>query len=304
VRLLVAALVAQLVLGGAVIYGAVRGFPFLDGGGRGGPPAGPPGTAGPRVNRFLAGRAFAELRYQVSIGPRPAGSAVSRRLADHLRRLLPNGRFEPVPGGLRNVVGHLPGRRPAVVIGAHFDTKDIPGFVGANDSASGTASVIELARQLPKFRRPGGPELRFVLFDGEESPRGTADTAAAFLRAGLRGSKAYVRAHRGEVGWMILLDFVGERGLSLPREADSDAALWARLRAAAARVGVLHAFPARTRPQIYDDHTPFVRAGIPAIDLIDFDYPYFHTTGDTLDKVSAASLDIAGEAVLELVRGL
>lgn len=303
-RLLVAALVAQLALGGALIYVAVRGFPFLDGGDGGSPPARPSSAPGPRVNRFLAGRAFAELRYQVSLGPRPAGSAASRRLAEHLRRLLPNGRFEPVPGGLRNVVGRLPGRRPAVVIGAHYDTKDIPGFVGANDSASGTAAVIELSRQLPRFRRPGGPELRFVLFDGEESPRGTPESAEAFLRAGLRGSKVYVRAHRGEVGRMILLDFVGERGLSLPREAGSDAGLWARLRAAAARVGVLHAFPARTRPQIYDDHTPFVRAGIPAIDLIDFDFPHFHTTRDTLDKVSAASLDIAGESVLELVREL
>ena len=304
VRLLVAALVAQLALGGALIYAAVNGFPFLSGGRGASPPAGQSAPAAPRVNRFLAGRAFAELRYQVSLGPRPAGSAASRRLAEHLRRLLPNGRFEPVPGGLRNVVGHLPGRRPAVVIGAHYDTKDIPGFVGANDSASGTAAVIELARQLAKFRRPGGPELRFVLFDGEESPRGTPENAQAFYRAGLRGSKAYVRAHRREVGRMILLDFVGERGLSLPREAGSDAALWVRLRAAAARVGVLHAFPARTRPQIYDDHTPFVRAGIPAIDLIDFDFPHFHTTRDTLDKVSAASLDIAGESVLELVRGL
>jgi hypothetical protein len=304
VRLLVAALVAQLALGGALIYAAVRGFPFLDGGDRGSPAAGPSAAAGPRVNRFLAGRAFAELRYEVSLGPRPAGSAASGRLAEHLRRLLPNGRFEPVGGGLRNVVGHLPGRHPAVVIGAHYDTKDIPGFVGANDSASGTAAVVELARQLPKFRRPGGPELRFVLFDGEESPRGTPEGAEAFLRAGLRGSKAYVRAHRREVGRMILLDFVGERGLSLPREAGSDAALWARLRAAAARVGVLHGFPARTRPQIYDDHTPFARAGIPAIDLIDFDYPHFHTIRDTVDKVSAASLDVAGESVLEVVRGL
>ena len=302
-RLLVAALAVLIGLAGALAHAAGDGLPFVDGADRASSPARQAAPA-PRVNRFHAGRAFAELRYQVGLGPRPAGSAASRRLAEHLRRRLPNGRFEPVPGGLRNVVGHLPGRRPAVLIAAHYDTKDIPGFVGANDGASGTAVVLELARQLPKYRRPGGPELRFVLFDGEESPAGTPPGAEAFMRAGLRGSRAYLRAHRGEVGQMILLDFVGERGLTLPREAGSDAALWARLRAAAARVGVLHAFPPRTRPEIYDDHTPFARAGIPAIDLIDFDYPHFHTPRDTLDKVSAASLDIAGESVLELVRGL
>src|SRR5919202_1194 len=98
-----------------------------------------------RVNRFDAGRAYAEVRYEVSLGPRPAGSAASRRLAAHLRRLLPDGAYEPVAGGLRNVVGRLPGRRPAVLIVAHYDTNDAPpGFVGAEDGAGGTAAVVEI----------------------------------------------------------------------------------------------------------------------------------------------------------------
>ena len=141
-----------------------------------------------------------------------------------------------------------------------------------------------------------------MLFDGEESPPGTAD--ANFVDAGLRGSRAYARAHRHEIGRVIVLDLIGQRGLALPRERGSDPRLWARLRAAGRRVGVLGAFPPASRPAIYDDHTPFAAAGIPAVDLIDFDYPPFHTAADRLDRVSAASLDIVGETVLELVRGL
>jgi hypothetical protein len=301
-RRLVAALVATVALAGLVGVAAVRGLSGLDAR----RPAADPAAVGPpvpRVNRFDSGRAFALARYQVALGPRPAGSAASRRLAEHLRRALPRGRFETVPGGLRNVVGHLPGRRPAVVIAAHYDTKDLPGFVGANDGASGTAAVVELARSLARHRRPGGPELRFVLFDGEESPRTAPDTLAGFVRFGLRGSRAYVRAHPREVGRMILLDFVGDRSLSIPREAGSNPRLWAALRAAAGRAGVARAFPPGTVERVYDDHTPFAAAGIPAIDVHDSAYPHFHRPTDTLDKTSPASLDVVGETVVELIRG-
>lgn len=262
-------------------------------------------AAAPRVpaasaDRFDGRRAWAELVRQTRIGPRPAGSPALARLAVRLARELPGGRIEPVTGGLRNVVGRLPGRRPAVVVAAHYDTKEIPGFVGANDAAGGTAAVLELARSLRSVRRPAGaPELRFVLFDGEEQP---AAATGDFYATALRGSKAYLAAHRREIRAVVLLDFVANRGLRLPREAGSDVRLWARLRAAARRVGVQRIFPAATRSEIVDDHTPFARAGIPAIDLIDFDYPWWHTVGDTPDKLSRRSLDAAGEAVVELLR--
>jgi glutaminyl-peptide cyclotransferase len=280
----------QLALGGVLVYFALAGFPGVGDGQRA------------TVDRFDGARAFALLREQVRLGPRPAGSATSRRLAERLRALLPGGRFEAVPGGLRNVVGTLPGRRPAWVIGAHYDSKDIPGFVGANDSAGGTAAVVELARDLRRLHRPGGHELRFVLFDGEESPRGSPP--GRFLADGLRGSKAYAARHRGELAGMVLIDFVADRDLLLPREAFSDAALWGRLRRAAARVGVGSTFPPAIAQGIYDDHTPFAAAGVPAIDLIDFRYPCFHRTCDDLRHVSRRSLDRAGEAVAELARGL
>jgi glutaminyl-peptide cyclotransferase len=258
-------------------------------------------SAAPSVDRFDARRAFAHLRMQVEMGPRPAGSPTLRRLAERLRDELPRGRFERIPGhpGLRNVVGHLPGSRPAVVFGAHYDTKDVPGFVGANDGASGTAAVVEIARAMRRVRRgAAAPELRFVLFDGEEAP----DEDGGFYATGLRGSKAYVRAHKDEIGALVLLDFVGERNVRLPREGSSNRDLWRRLRAAARRAGALRAFPDDTAGTVLDDHTPFLRQGIPAIDLIDFEFSCFHKRCDDMDVISARSLDVVGETVVELLR--
>lgn len=308
-------LVVQLLLGAALLVWAAQGFPlpdFIDGGDR--PPtvataataATTEAAAAPtaRVDRFDGTRAFALLREQVeTYGPRPAGSAASRRLAVRLRSLLPNGRFEAIPGhpGLRNVVGVLPGRRPAIVVGAHYDTEaTVPGHVGANDGAAGTAAVVELSRVLRKLPRGSRPrEIRFVLFDGEEEPKGSTD----FYRDGLRGSRAYVARHGRSVRELVLLDYIAEKdGLRFPREASSDPRLWEQLRAAARAVGVGALFPDETTGQILDDHTPFLEAGIPAIDLIDFDYPQRDSVDDDLDAVSAASLDATGEAVYELVR--
>lgn len=239
---------------------------------------------------------------QVEEGPRPAGSDASRELAEHLVSALPDGALEPVPGGLRNVVGTLPGSLPAIVVGAHYDTEaTIPGHVGANDGAAGTAAVIELARTLERELPDPHREVRFVLFDGEEEPRGCAE--ADFERCALRGSKAYVAAHPGEVGEMILLDYIANAGLRIPREANSDPDLWARLREAATRVGAVSSFPADGDGglAVIDDHVPFVVAGVPAIDLIDFSYDYADTVRDTPDKLDPAALDAVGETVAELV---
>jgi peptidase M28-like protein len=302
---LVVALVVQLVLGAGLILVAVHGFPLIGGGGDGHgdrAPAVAPSVPKPSADRFDAPRAFALIRRELSYGQRPAGSAPLRRLAEVLRRELPHGRFEAVTGhpGLRNVVGTLPGRAPAIVVGAHYDSEYHPkGFVGANDSAAGTAAVVELARDL---RSSSGREVRFVLFDGEEEGPGCPN--ARFDRCALRGSRAYVAAHRREVGQMVLLDYIANRGVRLPREGSSTPSLWARVRAAANEVGVGAVFPPTDQVTIYDDHTPFLRAGIPAVDLIDFSYRYADGLQDTIDKLSLASLDAVGETVFALVSGL
>jgi glutaminyl-peptide cyclotransferase len=296
-KALAAVLAAQLVLGGALIaLAATDNLPFTDG------ESDAAEAPRPRVDRFDSKAAFRLLREQVALGPRPAGSSASRRLAARLRRLLPNGSFQAIPRhpGLRNVVGRVRGRsRRYVVVGAHYDTKDIPGFVGANDGASGTATVVQLARQLRGKRPP--KTLVFALFDGEESPGEAEDSE--FLEKGLRGSKvAAVRYARAEA--MVLLDFVGDRRLQIPREELSNRRLWSRLRAAARRVGVARTFPPESSGAVYDDHVPFLRRGVPSIDLIDFDFPCFHRNCDNLSAVSERSLDRVGETVYELLASL
>ena len=101
---------------------------------------------------------------------------------------------------------------------------------------------------------------------------------------------------------MVLLDYVANRGLRLPREQTSDVGLWARIRAAARRTGNATFFPDGIGSGITDDHTPFLRAGIPAVDLIDWPYRYYHVRQDTLDKLDVRSLDAVGETMVELVR--
>jgi hypothetical protein len=254
------------------------------------------------VDRFDAGRAMRLVRMQLAVGQRPGGSPQLRRLAVRLKALLPAGRFEDVPGhpGLRNIVGELPGRGAPVVLAAHYDTETNPkGFVGANDSAGGTAAVLEAARALRQARRPASaPPIRFVLFDGEEEAAPTQD----FYRDALRGSKAYAAAHAKELRALLLLDYIANAGLSLPRESSSTAMLWERVRAAARRVGVGRVFPATFNTAIVDDHTPFLRAGTPAVDFIDWSYRYRDSLQDTYDKLSPRSLDAVGETVVETLR--
>ena len=258
---------------------------------------------GLEVNRFDADAAWRLVAQQVKAGQRPAGSPQLRGLALSLRDMLPAGHFEAIPGepGLRNVVGTLPGRKPAIVIGAHYDTLVKPkGFVGANNGAAGTAIVIGVARALQRVDEArGGRAVRFVLFDGEEPAAGLPEETRDFYHAGLRGSRAYVNAHPGETSAMVLLDYVGNRSLELPREGSSNIELWSRVRAAAKHVGAQRVFPDYSSDTIVDDHSPFLRAGVPAVDLIDWSYPG-HSLKDGLDRISRASLDAVGETIVEL----
>jgi glutaminyl-peptide cyclotransferase len=305
VRALVIVLAVQVAIGLGLVVWGTQGFPL-------------PGadkaeertaasTAGlaplATADRFDGARAFRLLRQQVrDYGPRPAGSDASRRLAEHLRTLLPRGRFQAIPGwpGLRNVIGRIPGRQPAIVLGAHYDTEaTVPGHVGANDGAAGSAAVVQLARDLARIDRGPNPrEVRFVLFDGEEEPE-----SGNFLRDGMRGSRAYVAREGDSVRELVLLDYIAERrGLLFTREGGSNPAMWNDLRAAARRVGVGRLFSGVTSGRIIDDHTPFTEKGIPAIDIIDVLYPQRDSLRDNLSAVSERSLDAVGEAVLELGR--
>jgi Zn-dependent M28 family amino/carboxypeptidase len=224
-----------------------------------------------------------------------------------LKEQLPNGHFEPIPDepGLRNVVGVLYGPDPPIVLAAHYDTLVKPrGFVGANNGAAGVAVVTQVAWSLATNPPPvlNSREIRFVLFDGEEPPAGLPEEGEDFYHEGLRGSRAYVKQNPRTKA-MILLDYVGHKGLHLPREGSSSRGLWERVLGAAERADVSELFSAEAGTAIVDDHTPFLRSGVPAVDLIDWSYPG-HSLADGLDKISTRSLDAVGETMVRLVNEL
>ena len=260
-------------------------------------------AAAPSVDRFDGDRAFAELRRQVELGPRPAGSPTLRRLAERLRRALPNGRFESVPGhpGLRNVVGSLPGedagdrrRRPL----RHEGHPRLRRRQRRRRRHGGRARAR--TRPAPERAPAGAPALRFVLFDGEEAtdddrpfardrPARLEGVRAAPPRQGPRPDPARLRRRQGHAHHAR-----GELGSgALERAA-----------AAARSVGAGAAFPPGTGGAITDDHTPFLAQGVPAIDLIEWPYVCWHERCDDMSAVSERSLDQTGETVLELVRTL
>jgi glutaminyl-peptide cyclotransferase len=269
------------------------------------------------ADRFDEARAFADLEKQVEIGPRPAGSPASadtaRFIASRLRDAGADG--VRIQRRHRNVVGTVPGTdEGTVVVGAHHDTKDIEGFVGANDGASGVAVVLELARVLAPGAPLDGPSLSLVLFDAEEA-RGERP----FEEDGTRGSRQYVAFAKSggkqgtpalaDIEAMVLFDLVGDCALQIPRESNSDEALYDRFADAASALsgGSPAPFEGTTGP-IGDDHIPFIAAGVPAVDLIDFTYgadespgPYWHTTEDTLDNVCPESLDAVGEPAVRVL---
>lgn len=265
-------------------------------------------AAAPAV--FDSSRAWEHLRRQVAFGPRPAGSpalADTRRyIVDQLKAsgiVAREQEFDaqtPIgPIKMANVVATIPGTRPErIALATHYDTKLYREFrfVGANDGGSSTAAVLELARVLKGRRNAYTIEL--IFFDGEEAVRpdwrdpdntyGSRHYVAAAKKAGsLAGLKA-----------LILLDMVGDRQLNFRRESRSTRWLTDAIWAAAGKLGYSQHF-LRDEGPIEDDHVPFLDAGVQAVDLIDLDYAAWHTPGDTLDAVSARSLQVTGDVILE-----
>ncbi len=299
-RLLAGVLVVQILLAGTLIaLVATDNVPFVSGeeAKRDGEAQAASTVPKASARAFNSRAAYNSVKRQVALGPRPAGSPASRALGERLRRALPRGRFQAVPGGLRNVIGVVPGKtKRVVVVGAHYDTKDIPGFVGANDGAAGTAVMVQLARTIKPRRLKS--TLVFIAFDGEETPAGVSD--GDFYAQGLRGSKVAAKRYR-KAKAMVLLDFIGQRGLRLMADASADADLWAKVRRAGRRAGVGRVFPSDVQGSVQDDHTPFIRRGVPAVDFIDFDYRCFHRTCDNLAQISEPSLDATGETMMKLL---
>ena len=261
---------------------------------------------------FDSNRAWEHLRRQVAMGPRPAGSGAladtRRYLAAELKAMglvaqeqsfdadTPKGRIRMV-----NLIATIPGRRAErIILASHYDTKLAPQFkfVGASDGASSTAVVLELGRSLKRRQNEYTIELLFL--DGEEAVNwdwaGNDNTY---------GSRHYVQAAQtagtlSGIKALILLDMIGDRNLNIRREWNSTKWLTDIIWASAMKLGYRANFTSEERP-IEDDHMAFVKAGVPSVDIIDLDYAAWHTAEDDLDHVSARSLQVAGDVVLDAI---
>jgi glutaminyl-peptide cyclotransferase len=265
------------------------------------------GAADPASGQFDGAAAFRHVERLVAIGPRVAGSPGGVRareyIAAELRRARVEVRVEPfdaeTPDGrlaMANVVGVVAGRRSDVIlVGGHYDTKVFRGFrfVGANDGGSSTALLLELARALAA--QPREYTYWIVFFDGEEARGAWTSTDSLY---GSRRMAADL-ARRGQLPRAVIVaDMIGDRSLNIRREASSTPWLTDLVWESARRLGQsLHFLPDASA--VEDDHVPFLRAGVPATLLIDFDFPWWHTADDTLDKVSARSLQVVGDVLLD-----
>jgi glutaminyl-peptide cyclotransferase len=271
--------------------------------------------------RFDQQRAFRRLAELCSFGPRNHGGEGKTRAEQWIQQTLRDAgvevevhEFKHTPKGgteaetFRNIVGRIkPELKERVLIATHYDTRasaDKDGdesrrnqpIIGANDGGSGVALLIEMAALWKDQPPPVGVDL--IFFDGEDFGRGD-DLDDYFL-----GSKAYTRDFPDyKPAWGIVLDMVGDSSLGIRKERDSlarAASVVERVWNAAARVGSA-GFLDERGGLIYDDHTTFLNKSVPVVLVIDFNYPSFHTTSDTLDKCSAESLGQVGRAVMEAV---
>ncbi len=259
---------------------------------------------------FEGERAYGDVLAQMAIGPRmtgtPGGVAAGDLIAAELEaagwttELQP---FEYMATPARNVIGRANvGEGPIIILGAHYDTRRVADqdlerptdpVPGANDGASGVAVLLELARTLDLDNVPY--EVWLAFFDAEDNGRLDG-------RDWIAGSRYMADNLTVAPEAMILVDMIGDADQQLYLEGNSDPVLAAKLWTTAANLGYGQHFIPMLRHTMIDDHIPFKNLGIPAVDIIDFDYPYWHTTADTADKVSAASLERVGrtlEAYLE-----
>jgi Zn-dependent M28 family amino/carboxypeptidase len=264
------------------------------------------------TNGFDGKRAWDHLRAQVGFGPRPSGSPAIVETRKYIAGQLKASGIEAkeqnfiakTPLGevsMANVIATIPGRRAdRLVLASHYDTKLYREFrfVGANDGASSTAALLELGRVLKARQNELTIELLFL--DGEEARmpewRGNDNTY---------GSRHYVQtAQKGgslkSLRALVLLDMIGDRDLVIKRDSNSTPWLVDIIWSAAARLGHAPTF-SNQLTVIEDDHIPFLRAGVPAVDIIDLENPTWHTPQDDLEHVNVKSLQTVGDVVVAAI---
>ncbi len=261
---------------------------------------------------FDGQRAYQHVLAQCAIGPRPAGSEGNARCAAYIMDQLKAAGWavetqEFVYQGVncRNVIGKAgpTGGDRLLLLGAHFDTRLYADHdpdpanrqqpvLGANDGASGVAVLLELARTLG----PPPYEIWLAFFDAEDN--GNINGWPFCVGSSYMADHLTTRP-----SGVIVIDMIGDADQQLYYERTSDQSLNGALWNVAAKLGYSQWFIPQPRHSLWDDHTAFLRKGIPAVDIIDFDYPYWHTVQDTPDKVSPASLERVGRVLQAYILG-
>jgi Zn-dependent M28 family amino/carboxypeptidase len=255
---------------------------------------------------FNKERAFADVVYQVELGPRLIGSRAHEEIQAWIVQSLEKAKWQvsrqvvEIKGAqVVNIIGHRESEGKWILLGAHYDTRlladrdadlekrNLP-VLGANDGASGVAVLLELARILPQDLNKS---VSLVFFDAEDNG-GIGDWDW------VEGSRIYVDLLNKYPDQVVIVDMVGDADLQIFFERNSDERLAQEIWAEAESLGYGEYFIPTVKHAILDDHLPFVELGITAVDIIDFDYPYWHTSEDTLDKVSPESLEIVGKTLL------
>jgi glutaminyl-peptide cyclotransferase len=253
---------------------------------------------------FNADRAYQDVEYQLSLGPRIPGTSGHEQILYWMESELEAENWQVERQELsineKKVINLIASRGVGeyILLGAHYDTRILADHdpepslkydhvPGANDGASGVAVLMELARTLPENLPVA---IKLVFFDAEDN--GGIDDWDWIL-----GSRAFVRELVDKPSAAIIVDMIGDADLEVYYERNSDIALMEQIWQQARNLGYENIFIPEYRHSMLDDHTPFLEAGIPAVDLIDFNYPYWHTTSDTLDKVSPESLKAIGDTL-------
>lgn len=257
----------------------------------------------PRTVTFDGRRAYQWVSAQCDLGPRPTGSGAHQRLKQLIQTALQENdwrvelqSFSHLGMKVENIIGKAGGDGRPIILGAHYDTRPQADrdpkdpskpIAGANDGASGTAVLLELARVLPQQGQP----VWLVFFDAEDRGEiGGWDWSV--------GARYFAQHLDTEPSAVVIIDMIGDADQQIYLEENSTPALCREIWNIAAQLGYSDTFIPHTRWRIIDDHLPFLEQGWPACLLIDFDYPYWHTQADTPDKVSPQSLQHVG-AVLE-----
>jgi glutaminyl-peptide cyclotransferase len=264
---------------------------------------------------FNGGKAYEYARQFAEIGPRYPTGPGHLKAEDFIRNHFKHDQLEEdtfvanTPIGavtMHNFIVRFPGRKNGVIVlGTHYETnyplRNI-NFVGANDGAATTGLLMAIADQL-RGKTLDGYSVWLVFFDGEEAIQSWSASDSTYgsrhlaAKWGGNGTLSRIKA-------FILTDMIGDKDLDIQHESRSTGWLIDLVQKAARKYGYEHYFFQREEP-IDDDHLAFVQRGVPSIDLIDLDYgpdnSYHHTAQDTIDKISAHSLAIDGDVILETI---